>query len=255
MKRKPAQRDLEKELTKARMIQQLLLPQAIADVQGAELAYRYVPVYDLAGDFLDYYYKRQTGEIGFIVCDVSGHGIPAALISAMLKMSLTMWGEYLHDPEGTLLKVSRLLQGKLGDDFVTVLIGYLQVETGLLRCVNAGHTPLLVVSRGRETRFIKPEGRIIHELVDHHIELFEGKVEPGDRLVLYTDGFTEAVGPDGQMLGDEGLATWFEEMTELSPEAACDQVLARLAEHSGTEGLMDDCTLFVLDYHGSSGQE
>ena len=252
MKQQSPQRNLDKELAKARMIQQLLLPQSFPIVVGAHLAYRYVPVYDLAGDFLDYFYKRATGELGFVICDVSGHGIPAALISAMLKMSLQMWGEYLDDPQGTLLKMRRLLMGKLGDDFVTASMGYIELETGRLRCVNAGHTPLIRLRHSGETQHIKPDGCIIHEQVEQRLEVFEGVLDVGDRLVLYTDGLSEAKDSVGSELGDEGLLAALQANGGYPPDEMCERTLRSVVDFvGGRSNLLDDCTLFVIEYTGT----
>ena len=251
MKEKPPARNLEKELAKARMIQQMLLPQSFPVVVGAHLAYRYVPVYDLAGDFLDYYYKRASGELGFVVCDVSGHGIPAALISAMLKMSLQMWGEFIDDPHGTLMKMRRLLMGKLGDDFVTACLGYVDLGTGLLRCVNAGHTPLVRINANGAADLIKPDGCIIHERVPQKLEVYEGHLNPGDRLVLYTDGLSEALDGSGTALGDDGLIETMRAHSHLAPDEMCEQILRSVIDFvQGRERLLDDCTLFVIEYTG-----
>ncbi len=251
MKQKPAQRDLEKELGKARMIQEMLLPQAFPTIPGAHLAFRYVPVYDIGGDFLDYFYKRATAELGFVICDVSGHGIPAALISAMLKMSLQLWGEYIDDPSGTLEKMRRMLMGKLGDDFVTVGLGYLNLQNGRLRYVNAGHTPMLLLKKSGATQFIKPAGRILHERVEQRCDLFETVLEAGDRLALYTDGVSEAVDPNGRMLGDEGAAELLHRHWAPTPEQTCEAAFADLVSFvGGREHLRDDSTLFLLEYSG-----
>ncbi|MCB1173840.1 MAG: serine/threonine-protein phosphatase [Leptospiraceae bacterium] len=247
-------RNLDLELEKARMVQNMLLPQAFPDLHAAELAFRFQPYYDISGDFLDYYYKKNSQELGFIICDVSGHGIPSALLAVMMKMALQLWGEYIHDPAGTMHKVRKMYNGKLDTYHVSAILGYLDLKSGRLRCVNAGHPAMLLCNPGSDqVREIKPAGSIIHEDLMHYpFEEFETILQPGDRLLLYTDGLTEASNEAGEMLDTEGLIDLYLQNKNLDVDSMCQKIMTAVHDYTLAGKLLsDDISLFAIDYKGA----
>lgn len=246
--------ELRKEIDHARSVQQMLLPAAFPAINEARLAYIYEAAFELSGDFLDFYYKRGTGELGLFICDVSGHGIPAAMLAAMTKMALHLWGEYLSHPEGTLKKIARQLDGKLGDDYLTAGMCYINLKTGRLAYARAGHTPLFIIRKNKGiVEKIASDGGIIHDRLPFSVTEYETKLEPGDTIILYTDGLTEFEDIEGKMMGEEGLQSLLLAYTDHEPRRLCDEILDTKIRNSLIQGarLHDDVTLFAIKYKGN----
>ncbi|MDH5717459.1 MAG: SpoIIE family protein phosphatase [Spirochaetia bacterium] len=241
--------NIERELKKAREIQKLLLPQGMPNIDGAKLAFKYEPAHDLGGDFLDFYYKKSEEQLGFFICDVSGHGVPAALLAVMVKMSLQLWGEHISDPVGTLKKIHRSLHGKMGEHFLTAIIGFLCLKTGALKIARAGHPPVILINKDGEFSRINSEGTIIHEQIEIFLIEYAGRLHQNETLVLFTDGLTEAVSPDGKMLEEKGLINMLEKHKYKNPDEICNNVLTETFEFAGGKNnLKDDLSLFIIKY-------
>ena len=251
-----ARTEINEELRRAKQIQGMLLPSAIPLIEGAQLAFIYEPAFVLSGDFVDFYYRMSACELGFFICDVSGHGIPAAIIAAMTKMSMHLWGDYLKEPAGTLQKISRQLSGKLGDEYLTAIMGYLDLKSGELIVSRAGHPPCYVLRQNaKRIEKILPEGSIIHERIDNNLVEYKTTLERGDLIFLYTDGLTEYLDSQGNSLGDHGLEKALQNVTEKNPEKLCAQIFS---DHVGSKirdssPLLDDITLFAIRFTGQGG--
>jgi sigma-B regulation protein RsbU (phosphoserine phosphatase) len=233
---------ISQELETARRIQASLLPRQMPEVRDLALDARYLPMADVGGDLYGFL-AVEPERLGILVSDVSGHGVPAALIASMVKVALAAQVEHAADPAAVLAGMNRILQGNLERGFVTAAYVYLDLETGTATYACAGHLPPLV--------WRQAEGRI-EELRQESLPLGrfrraeyrngELRLAPGDRLLLYTDGVTEALSPAGEPFGDERLGEL------LAASAEPDRVLARLAEWTGRgpgASMDDDVTLVV----------
>src|SRR4029077_8059284 len=119
-----------------------ILPHSIPQLPGLEIAARFLPMTSVAGDFYDFIHIDDK-HIGILVADVSGHGLPSALIASMLQVALTGQAAHASEPTKVLVGLNRALCGKFIDNFVTAAYLYLDLEKNLLRYAGAGHPPVL----------------------------------------------------------------------------------------------------------------
>ena len=183
--------ELEKQIMIAKKIQLSLLPEDVPKINGANLSFRYQPMMGVGGDFIDFDYKNGDDLLLFI-CDVSGHGVPAAFLATMVKMSLQDCYELKLSPAESLKKIHRALQGKLSGHFLSAIYCHINLQDGIMTSANAGHLPILKVGLSGTYEFINSRGRIICEAFPTNSEEVTTKLEIGDKIILYTDGITEA---------------------------------------------------------------
>jgi phosphoserine phosphatase RsbU/P len=137
---------INKELQIARQIQASILPRDVPHLAGLEIAARYAPMSAVAGDFYDFL-PVDSARVGILVADVSGHGVPAALIASMLKVAFAGQAEHAADPARVLTGLNRALCGKFEDHFVTAAYLFVDTENKVARYAGAGHPPLLLANR------------------------------------------------------------------------------------------------------------
>ncbi len=241
--------ELENQISMAQKIQVALLPHKIPRIPNAEIAYSYVPMMGVGGDFLDVHFDAERGLLGLFICDVSGHGVPAALLASMVKMSLQTWPETMESPAVTLRSIQHALEGKMGSYFITACVCCLDLKTGELVLSSAGHPRPLLAHRSGPVEVIQLKGRVMLEslrptYVDRKITLARG-----DKLVLYTDGFPEARNETLAMLGDEAFYEMVHSVSRESPSRMCEGIYRRVKEFTGEGRQMeDDLTILVLEY-------
>jgi phosphoserine phosphatase RsbU/P len=234
---------VQRELEMARRIQTQLLPRAVPRVHGLDVAARYVPMNAVAGDLYDFV-TLDASRVGVLVVDVSGHGVPAALVASMVKLAFTTQVDHACDPARVLTAMNRIVCQNVDGTFVTAVYAVIDLERGVVSVANAGHPSLLVgradgsVIRGVERGFmlgLTPDAPYASE---------EWEVRPGDRVLLYTDGLTEAQDPDGEFLDEERLAGW---LASASGEASAvaELLLHNLRAWRGAAGFDDDVTFVV----------
>jgi sigma-B regulation protein RsbU (phosphoserine phosphatase) len=183
---------INKELEIARRIQSSTLPQSVPILAGLEIAARYLPMSAVAGDFYDFLLIDER-RVGILVADVTGHGIPAALIASMLKVAFAGQAPHASDPTRVLTGLNRVLCGKFAEHFVTAAYLFVDLEVSLLRYSAAGHPPLLLASHTEgEVREIEENGLMLGLFPDAACASAQILIGPGDRCLLYTDGVLEA---------------------------------------------------------------
>jgi serine phosphatase RsbU (regulator of sigma subunit) len=267
---------ISKELEIARQIQSSILPQRLPTVRGLEIAARYLPMSAVAGDFYDFL-EIDEHRVGILIADVTGHGVPAALIASMLKVAFAGQVANAHDPARVLTGLNTALCGKFEEHFVTAAYVYLDLQQNLLRYSGAGHPPLLRRSntggaegRGAEVRGVQARGvevsgvnvRLIEELEHNGLMLglfpeaaytsLEIAVSPGDRYLLYTDGVSEAKNARQEEFGSARLLKFLETNGDGSVIQAGDNLLAEIAtwskdsQNSANRVQDDDITLLLM---------
>ncbi|HXO19316.1 MAG TPA: PP2C family protein-serine/threonine phosphatase [Thermoanaerobaculia bacterium] len=239
--------DVRRELETARRIQASILPRELPRVDGLDLAVRYLPAEDVAGDFYDFLPGPGRG-LGVLVADVSGHGVPAALIASMIKVAVAAQAAHAASPGRVLTEMNRIFHGKLRDQFITAAYVFLDLDAARVTWANAGHPPPLLQGAGGLAE-LGPTGTVMGRLSRAAYGKSSLPLAPGDRLVLFTDGFPEAPSPAGELFGDARLQGFLAEHPGLAPEPLAAALLARIAEWSGTNadrGRADDLTLVVL---------
>ncbi len=224
------------ELGLARKIQQSIIPRMTPKINGLVIAAWYKPMESIGGDFYDFH---QSGEnLGFIMADVSGHGVPAALIVSTLKTAFWFQEHNLNLPEKLLLSMNEILKGKAGNEFVTACYGYIDFKNRVLKTSNAGHSDLLI--------YRQSEGNIIFSNPIFGSQ--EIQLETGDRILLYTDGLFEVSNKSEELFGEERLCNLLKENPQLPALEFGDLLLRAVMNWSkNKEQLDDDIALIVID--------
>lgn len=242
---------LNNELEMARQIQLSILPHSIPKLPGLEIAARFLPMTSVAGDFYDFI-QIDSKHIGILIADVSGHGLPSALIASMLQVSLTGQAGHASEPSKVLAGLNRALCGKFTHNFVTAAYVYVDLEKNLMRYAGAGHPPVLQWrnSTGKTAKVLE-NGLVLGMFEEAIHEALEFPLEPGDRYVLYTDGVPEAANPSEEQFGLERFMRFIENNKHLGADQFVQTFLTELSRWSGQnaeQGQQDDITLLVVDF-------
>lgn len=238
---------LERELDVARGIQSSLLPRPSLAVTGLDVAARFVPLSSVAGDFYDFIPDGENG-LAIIVADVTGHGVPAALVASMMKVACHSVPQDLAHPSLGLARVNQLLCRMGVGQLVTAAWIHLDASARRFVYGAAGHPPLLVWRAASRTVETVAEGGVLLGLMpEANYTQVAGVLQPGDRVLVYTDGVTEANGPSGEFFGQDRLASALAEGTGLDASAGSDQLLKRLREWHGASPFDDDLTFVLVD--------
>ena len=197
---------LEQEVALARQIQVALLPSALPVVPGYELRAGNIPSRGASGDFYKVVERAEGAECVLMVADVSGKGIGAALLTASLEALTAPLIEGGDEPDDICARASRLLFARTPPEkYATCFMAVLDRATGRVRFANAGHNPGLLVRASGAAEWLRSTGMPIGILPEGAYRQGEVDLAPGDLLVLYTDGITEASDPDDEEYGQERL--------------------------------------------------
>lgn len=196
---------LSKELDIARQIQASTLPREVPQVPGLQIAARYLPMSAVAGDFYDFLVVDEK-HVGILVADVTGHGVPAALIASMLKVAFAGQLENAEDPARVLDGLNRALCGKFEEHFVTAAYVFVDLAQGVMRYAGAGHPPLLIARPADGgVRPVEENGLMLGLFPEASYTSVEIHLRAGDRCLLYTDGLFEATDADRNEFGKPRL--------------------------------------------------
>lgn len=238
-------RKLEEELALAADIQRSLLPRQDPVVEGWSFAGMSLSSRAVGGDLYDYIAKPD-GRLGFVVADVSGKGVSAALLMASLQANLRAFVRSQSSLSAMMTEVNRaVLVAQLRNRFATVLYAEVDLGTGKGSYVNAGHNPGLLLRRDGQIEKLTVGGMIVGAFPAARYEEASFAMEPGDLLVLYSDGVTEAPGPDDELFGDERLEACVRDFGELEPAGVRDGILDRVDTFTKGRPANDDTTILV----------
>lgn len=240
---------LNRELRLAQEIQQSLLPRQMPQVPGLRLTGAYLPVSAVAGDFYDAF-VRPGGEVVVIVADVSGHGMPAALVASMVKVAFAAEVEREARPGGVLAGINRALSGKFDRAYVTACCVAVRPGPETIAYAAAGHPPAMIRRGSGAVERIDEGGIALTWMPFTSYGTIDVPFGPGDRLLLFTDGLLEASRPGSdEFFGDTELART---VSALGPSE--DASRAVLEAHRRWMGagtpLADDVTLVVIERPG-----
>jgi len=238
---------LERELQLARDLQQSILPQEFPRVAGLSFAARSQPARQVGGDFYDVIPLRE-GRLGLLIADVSDKGMPAALYMALTRSLIHAEAKRSSSPRQVLLSVHRLLlEMTQADMFVTAFYAVLDPGTGALRYARAGHDSPLHVRPGTGTcQFLAAKGMLLGCLDDVHLEEAAIDLQPGDVLVLYTDGITDANSPSGEFFGTERLRQAVCAAITAGAQELCDSIFAHVGQFQADAVQYDDMALLTV---------
>lgn len=239
-------RIMDEELKTASGIQRRLLPPAPEGVAGYSFVGRNQPCRTVSGDYYDFVI-RPDGRIYFVIGDVSGKGISAGLMMAGLQVAFRIFSKSDPDPATLVTQLNVSLKENLPQSkFVTLFLGRLDTNTGRVEYVNAGHTPPLLLQKGGVTELTESD-LLLGVIARAQFTNRELQLAPGDSLVLFTDGVTEAQGQDGHDLGSSKIATALAKLHGADATAIAGSVNETVLEHVGDEeNLDDDLTLVVV---------
>jgi phosphoserine phosphatase RsbU/P len=247
---------INKELEIARRIQSSTLPQSVPTLRGLEITARYVPMSAVAGDFYDFLSVDEK-RVGILVADVTGHGVPAALIASMLKVAFAGQATHARDPVRVLTGLNRSLCGKFEEHFVTAAYLFVDLEKGLLHYSAAGHPPLMLASGAvGNVREIEENGLMLGMFPEAAYSSVEIRVSPGDRCLLYTDGLFEAKNAAQEEFGKARCKEFLETQLHIPAARFANTLLDNIAGFSGynsSRAQEDDITLLVLDFQKETG--
>jgi hypothetical protein len=248
MRRRRELQDVEHELATARRIQSSLVPRQAPVLDGAEVVFRYVPATAVAGDIFDFM-PIGPRQLGVLVADVSGHGVPAALIASMVKVAGAAQKPHADDPGRVLAGIHLAIANELPPaHFVTAVYAYVDLDRSVLRCASAGHPPPIVWHASGAPVADVPTGPLIISFAPAAYPVTEVALAPGDRVVMYTDGVTEASGPDEELFGVERLRAIVAASGSGADRMASSIVDAAAAfRQNGVASFEDDCTLVALE--------
>jgi sigma-B regulation protein RsbU (phosphoserine phosphatase) len=242
---------INKELEIASRIQSSTLPQSVPTLTGLEIIARYVPMSAVAGDFYDFLCIDEK-RVGILVADVTGHGVPAALIASMLKVAFTGQAAHARDPASVLTGLNRSLCGNFEAHFVTAAYLFVDLEKSLVHYSAAAHPPLLLASgTAGKVREIEENGLMLGMFPEAVYSSVEIRVGPGDRCLLYTDGILEAKNAARKEFGSPRCKQFLETHREIPAARFANTLLDSVAGFSGynsTRAQEDDITLLVLDF-------
>jgi sigma-B regulation protein RsbU (phosphoserine phosphatase) len=242
-------RDLESELELAQSVQRSLLPQQVPDTPALEIAAFSRPAQIVTGDYFDFL-RFQDGAQGLAIADVAGHGVSASLYMASMQILLRTLVPASHSPADVVRQVHHLLIHNVRfTTFVTLFLGSFDSSAHRLTYCNAGHNPPLVFRKGGGMRdstvWLRPTGPAIGLVEGAEFRAGTSLLLPGDILLLYTDGVTEALNPEGEEFGRERLAMLVEREWSLSAKGLVGAIRHELQEFTSGEPLADDTTIVV----------
>jgi serine phosphatase RsbU (regulator of sigma subunit) len=220
-------------------------------VAGLDIAARYIPMTAVAGDFYDCI-EVDEKRLGILVADVSGHGMPAALISSMLKIALAAQSAHACDPALVLLGLNHALYGKFTGHYVTAAYVLVDTDRRSIRYAGAGHPPLILMDHSTGTiRRVEENGLFLGFFPEPTYSSVEIPFQEGDWAVLYTDGIPEMTDPADEQFGLDRFELFLKEHQDLSPSGFVDGLLDELAiwsdRASGREP-DDDLTLLAIHF-------
>jgi serine phosphatase RsbU (regulator of sigma subunit) len=238
----------EVEFSQARTIQESLLPSTLPAIPGVELAAHWKPAREVGGDYFDAFALSSHG-LGVCIADVSGKGVAAALLMSNLQALLRAAATAGASPEEVCTRVrAGLLRSLAGGRFVTLFYGVLDAQEGSLVFCNAGHNPPLLARRHGAPEWLPVTGpALARVLAEAPFRRSGVRLEAGDRLVLFTDGVTEALSPEGAGFGEKRLVDVLERTAGADAETSRRAITEAVIAFAGAEP-QDDLTVLVARF-------
>jgi phosphoserine phosphatase RsbU/P len=237
---------VENELAIAREIQTSILPKGVPEIHNLSFSAAYRPMTAVAGDFYEFIPVDQN-RVGTLVADVTGHGVPAALIASMIKVAMQSVVSCACDPREVLRGLNRILFRQLHDQFVSAAYLWLDTENHKALYSAAGHPSLLCWREGKLKR-IESNGLLFGVIPDPDFPVCELPIHSGDRFLLYTDGLIEPENAGGDSFGDRKLEQVVRNNQSRPPSELLDQLLSEIRLwQPASLAQQDDITLIVID--------
>jgi serine phosphatase RsbU (regulator of sigma subunit) len=246
---------MKKELDYAREIQLSMLPPCEAKFGDLEIAGTSVPTYEVGGDYFDYF-KISENLIGLFICDVSGHGVASALLLSGLRSCMHLILEETNNPKEVFIKLNRMIRKTQNKKmFVTAIFAVIDLEKNTCSLFNAGHLPPYKISAESNELFkIRRHGITLGAVDDISLDMGETEVtfefKKNDKLVLYTDGVSEAMDSDRKEYGFEKLEMFLNSNPDKSPTELLNLLLADVRNFTKDVEQKDDMSIMIIGRSG-----
>ena len=240
------------ELAKGRRQQRSILSLDPPDIPGYDLASHYAAARDIGGDFFELFRLRRRGQpLGIVIADVTGKGLDAAILMAFSRAVTHTALEASRGPAEALERTNRVLaQERRGTLFITALCAVLEPRTGRLRIASAGHEPpLLVPGDGRPIGPVGDPGVLVGMFATLGLSEVEVTLDPGDKMLFYTDGVTDAIGPTGDRFGEGRLLATIASARDASADGLVAAVRGDVDAFQGAREPADDVTIVAVGRH------
>lgn len=185
-------KQLNEELMLARSLQQKLIPQEMPEIKGIKVSALYKPFIEVSGDFYDFIYFRNQDKMGIFICDVSGHGVSAALIASMTKAIILTARHEISSPSDLLKYINSKISGHTGGQFISAIYAIYEYDTNKFIFARAGH-PYPLIIRQDSVMPVKSKGSVLGIMTEREYEEKTIDLQHGDKVIFYTDGLSEAV--------------------------------------------------------------
>jgi phosphoserine phosphatase RsbU/P len=241
-------RAMEREMAFARNIQCCLLPAQLPVVRGYQFAASNLPAAAIGGDYYDFI-CTENGDISFVIGDVAGKGMPAALLMATLRTAIhaLTFGKRTPNPGRFISRINRILRSFLPQsEFITLFYGDLSPKTGIIHYVNAGHHPPFYIKKNGDVKSLFTGGLTLGIKNEVNYKVREIKLEKGDVLFMYTDGVTEAMNARCDEYGESRLEACVTLGRKMTARGLIDAVLGEVNEFRGEAPQNDDITAAVI---------
>src|SRR6184192_164166 len=239
------QQEQEREIAEAKAIQEKLLPRKIRQMPGFEIASAWQSARLVGGDYFDIL-PLDEKTLGICIADVAGKGMPAALLMSNLQAAVRGLSSLSLPPNVLCGRLNSIVHRNTDSDrFITFFYAHLDGSARRLAYVNAGHNAPFVVRADGSHERLREGGAVLGVFGTANYELGSAQLSPGDRVILFTDGVTEACDPSGEEFGEARLLRLLEDHRKLSADELQAKILAVVAEFSGSRW-QDDATLLVL---------
>ena len=238
---------MEQELRQAYEVQASLIPRQSPAIEGWEFAGRWRPARGLSGDYYDFI-ALNDGQLGLVIGDVADKGMPSSLFMVFTRSAVRSAVSNLTSPVDAIEQANDLVAQESQDGlFVTLFYGTLEPQTGRLQYVNAGHNPpMLLQCRSGEVLELGITGIPLGIIPGFSYKVNEVHIHPGDILLIYTDGVTEAINADFEEFGSARLRKVIKRFQGQSAEAVASGLETSILEFIGERSLFDDLTLVVI---------
>jgi phosphoserine phosphatase RsbU/P len=244
---------LQQELTVAARIQLSILPRnfpPFPERKEFEIFAEIIPAKEVGGDFYDFF-LIDDDRLGIVIGDVSGKGVPAAILMAVTRTLLHATALKKPSPSECLDYVNGILVGQSDPSmFVTVFYGVLDTRTGELEYGIAGHNPPYVFSDGRVRALEVPLGRILGVIPNSNFRTHRAQLKAGDAVLLYTDGVTEATNTSDNFFSEERLVEWFQRSGGMPVKELVGGLVEEVRTYAGDHPQADDVTVLAVQYLG-----
>ncbi|MDX1672186.1 MAG: GAF domain-containing SpoIIE family protein phosphatase [Balneolaceae bacterium] len=237
---------LKEEMRLAKDIQLRLLPESNPDIAGYQICGTNIPAKEVGGDYYDFI-NLDDNRLGFCVGDITGKGMPAAMLMANLQAALRSQTLMLTEESNCMKNMNKLLHNSTeSTKFATLFFGILDYQNDLISYCNGGHDQPIYMKDGAEASTLETTGMLLGVLEDAQYDKKEIQLNSGDLLVLYTDGITEAMNEEDEEFGQHRLINLIRENRDAQADTLMELITEEVQEHSRNVSQSDDITLMVI---------